>query len=85
MGRWDNLVSGVGLTVIAIIGAALIYVNARAPGKLSPGAEECRRNYRRAHTRADSLMVDAQWPSTGPAKDPNAPTCRMLRLTGQLR
>jgi hypothetical protein len=80
-----------GLLLYGILGALLVailayfYRSAREPGFLSPGVPECRVAYQRARTAIDSAMVDVRHPSSGPQKDPNAPTCGTLRITGQLR
>lgn len=81
------------LTLTATIAVALLlgsiavflFQLARHPGFLSPGASECRASYARARTASDSAAVDLRHPSSGPQKDPNAPTCGTLRITGELR
>jgi hypothetical protein len=72
-----------GVLLAAVL--AYLYRSARTPGFLSPGVPECRAAYHRAQTAGDSAMVDVQHPSSGPQKDPNAPTCGTLRITGRLR
>ena len=72
-----------GVLLVAIL--AYVYRSAREPGFLSPGVPECRVAYQHAGTASDSAMVDVRHPSSGPQKDPNAPTCGTLRITGQLR
>ena len=80
-----------GLLLYGLLGALLVivlayvYRSAREPGFLSPGVPECLVAYHHAHTESDSAMVDVQHPTNGPQKDPNAPTCGTLRITGQLR
>lgn len=72
------------LGVLLVVILAYIYRSAREPGFLSPGVPECRAAYRHARTASDLAMVDVRHPSSGPQKDPNAPTCGTLRITGQL-
>ena len=87
--RWNDWLKVVAFLLIAGgVGIGLIYwtyYRARNPGFAYAGAQECRAAYARAATLRDSAIVDARWPGTGAPKDPNAPTCRSLRLTGQLR
>ena len=77
------VVVSLGLLLAAI--AVLLFQSARRPGFLSAGVPECRVAYERARTASDTAMVDLRHPSSGPQKDPNAPTCGTLRVTGQLR
>lgn len=78
-----TIVVSLGLLFAAI--AVLLFQSARRPGFLSSGVPECRVAYERARTANDSAIVDVRHPSSGPQKDPNAPTCGTLRITGQLR
>ena len=59
-------------------------IESRHPGFASAGAQECRHAYSTARTASDTAIIDARHPATGPQKDPNAPSCGMLRLTGEL-
>jgi hypothetical protein len=71
--------------VLALLGVAILFKSSRTPGFASPGVPECRAAYKSALTRQDSSIIDLQHPSTGPQKDPNAPTCGTLRILGALR
>ena len=73
-------------TLVIILGLVIaqVAVRARHPGFASPGAAECRHNYAVARTAAESAATDARHPAAGQQKDPNAPSCGMLRRTGEL-
>ena len=78
----------IGLLVIVMLVYALIawtFEQARRPGFLSLGVEECRAEYRHALTSADSARVDARIPATGGQKGWTAQTCGLLRRSGSLR
>jgi hypothetical protein len=87
--RWRTLVLAAGAVALLAAGVALAVGygvrSARQPGFLSLGVAECRRAYGRAASRTDSLVVDARHPAPGPQKDPNAPSCGVLRRTGALQ
>jgi hypothetical protein len=83
--RIDSIRVWISLGIIVVVVAAVVFLRARHPGTAYPGAEECRTAYRKANTSTDSAVVDVLHPATGAPKDPNAPTCKTLRLTGELR
>jgi hypothetical protein len=72
--------------VLALVGVAvLVFKSSRTPGFALLGVPECRVAYTSARTAQDSSIIDLQHPSTGPQKNPNAPTCGTLRIVGALR
>ena len=90
---WHNSRSRVGAKTIGVLLVALAiwaivrwgYGEARYPGFMSPGAEECRARYRLAHTAADSARVDIEIPATGGQKGWTAQRCGLIRERGVLR
>ena len=80
---WSNAGAILALSVFALATAWFILRDAERPGFLSPGVAECQHAYAKAHTSADTQMVNVMHPSTGPQKDPNAPTCGTLRRIGR--
>jgi hypothetical protein len=80
-----TLTATIALALLLVAIAALMFQWSRHPGFLSPGASECRASFARARTASDSAAIDLRHPSSGPQKDPNAPTCGTLRITGELR
>ena len=83
--RGRALVLLVPLALLLAVIFAYVFQSARQPGFLSPGVPECRAAFQHARTARDSAIVDVQQPSSGPQKDPNAPTCGTLRVTRQIR
>ena len=82
--EWSGVIGLLALAIIAVVFGIVLYTNARRPGFASSAAYECRAFYQKARNAVDTSLVDVRWPSTGPAKDPQSPTCGMLRRTGQL-
>lgn len=81
---------GVGAFIIGVmlLCAGAVYwefYRGRHPGIASMYAEECRAAYGRARTATDSAIVDDRRSASNIAKEPNAPTCGVLRRTGELR
>lgn len=72
-----------GALVVALVGMA--YFQARRPRFAVSATRECDHQYSRALTHADSAIVDAQVPATGPQKGWTAQTCGFLRQAGALK
>lgn len=72
------------LVILASLGAVvLLYARGRYPGQ----EEErlyCRSAYARAHTVAESLVVEATHPRIGRGQGPSPLTCGFLRTQGRL-
>ena len=71
------------LGVVAAGAIGWMFFIGRHPGY--GGAEECRAAYRRAHTAADSALIDARAPIVRRTREPNVLTCGALRRSGEIR
>ena len=86
---WSDRVGAiVGAILVALLVLSLLwweYASARHPGLLSLAVEECRVDYGRARTAADSTRVDQLIPATGAQKGWRAQSCGLLRHSGALK
>ena len=76
--------------VLGIIGLVAGFVwfeyrQARDPTFLSAAAQECASRYARSRTAADTQMVDAVVPASGPRRSRPQSTCGMLRRAGAIQ
>jgi hypothetical protein len=79
-------VVGLLLVVALIMGLVLWqFEKARRPGFLSPAVEECRVQYKKVHSAADSARIDLLIPATGGQKGWTAQRCGLLRQSGALK
>jgi hypothetical protein len=82
----DRVLNGLSLLVLGVLAAGVVgwmLFIGRHPGY--GGAEDCRAAYRRAHTPADSAIVDARVPVVGRSKELTVLTCGVLRRSGEVR
>ena len=87
--RWQDWF---GVTAFLVAALALCaggvyweFFRGRHPGIATMYAEECRAAYARARTATDSAIIDVRRSASNTGKEPNAPTCGVLRRTGELR
>lgn len=78
---WRTMIV-LALILLAIMG--WVYFSAVRPGAMAEGVE-CVQLYSRAITAQDSARIDSRMPFVASAKQPYAPTCGMLRRSGQLQ
>ncbi len=82
--RQDRTSWFIVLVLLISLGAVvLLYAHGRYPGQ----EEErlyCRSAYARAHTAAESLVIDATNPRIGRGQGPSPLTCGILRTQGRL-
>jgi hypothetical protein len=74
-----------GIFILLALLLAFIFLPARHPGWLNPGADECRHAYARARSAVDTNMIDVMVPATGPQKGTTAAMCGLLRKSGEIR
>lgn len=84
MARSGPIGIAVVLALIILLWIALYLGGRRGPG-VNSAAEQCRAEYHRARTAAETAMVDRLRPISGRAGAGTALNCRTLRTSGGIR